>query len=90
METPFELAAPKTEMSLSANLLAEQSSHTLENTVLLGVVRVVFARNLEDSGEGVGECVYCVADALCNLWWAVLGTDSSQDWQTERWNEHVG
>lgn len=71
-------------MSLSAKLLAEQSSHTFENTVLLGVVRVVFARNLEDSREGVGECVYGVADALCNLWWAVLDTDSSQYCQTGR------
>jgi len=67
MEPPLEQSTPKTEMTICTTLLAKQPSHTFENTVLFGIVRVVFARNLEDGGEGIGKCVYSVADALCNL-----------------------
>ena len=67
METPLEPTTPKTEMSLSINLLAKEPAHTLQNTVLLRVVRVVFAGDLEDGGKWVGERVYRMADALCNL-----------------------
>lgn len=67
METPLESTTPKTEIILSMNLLAKETAHTLQNTVFLGVVRVVFAWNLENGGKWVGERVYRVADPLCNL-----------------------
>lgn len=67
METPLEPTTLKTELNFSTNLLAKETTYTLENTVLLGIVRVVFAGDLEDGGEWVGECIYGVADALCNL-----------------------
>lgn len=47
--------------------LAKQSSYTLQDTVLLGIIGVVFAGDFEDSGEGIGEGVYAMADALCDL-----------------------
>lgn len=54
-------------MNLCTGLLSKQPAHALEDTVLLWVVGVVFAGDLEDSGEGVGEYVYAVTDALCDL-----------------------
>lgn len=36
-------------------LLSKQTSHPLHHAVLLGVVRVVFAGNLEDRREWIGE-----------------------------------
>jgi hypothetical protein len=54
-------------MNSPASLLSKQSSHTLKDTVLLGVVWVVFAGDFENSREGVGEGIYAVADALCDL-----------------------
>jgi hypothetical protein len=74
METPLEPTMLKTELNIFANLLAKETTHTLENTVLLGIVRVVFAGDFEDGREWVGECIYVVADALCNLWRIVLGS----------------
>lgn len=49
------------------SLLSKQAADTLENTVLLRVVWVVFAGDFEDSWEGIGECVDAMADALCDL-----------------------
>jgi hypothetical protein len=49
------------------SLLSKQAADTLENTVLLRVVRVVFAGDFEDSWERIGECVDDMADALCDL-----------------------
>ncbi len=50
-----------------ASSLAKQPSHTLQDTVLLGIIGVVFAGDFEDSGEGIGEGVYAMADSLCDL-----------------------
>jgi hypothetical protein len=50
-----------------ASSLAEQSSHTLQDTILLGIIGVVLAGDFEDSREGIGEGVYAMADALCDL-----------------------
>ena len=50
-----------------AGLLAKQPPHALEHTVFLRVVRVVFAGDLEDGGEGIGECVDAVPDSFCDL-----------------------
>jgi hypothetical protein len=47
--------------------LSEESSHTLEDTVLLGVIRVIFAGDFEDGREGVGEGIDAMADALSDL-----------------------
>jgi hypothetical protein len=54
-------------MNSSASLLSKQSSHTLKDTVLLGVIWVVFAGDFENGREGVGEGVYAMADALGDL-----------------------
>lgn len=51
----------------STSLLSKHAADTLEDTVLLGVVRVVFAGDFEDGGEGIGEGVYTVTNALCDL-----------------------
>lgn len=57
----------RTAKEIMASSLAKQSSHPLEDTVLLGIIGVVFAGNFEDSGEGIREGVYAMADALCDL-----------------------
>lgn len=57
----------RTAREIVASSLAKQSSHTLQDTVLLGIIGVVFAGDFEDSGEGIGEGVYAMADALCDL-----------------------
>lgn len=59
--------AQKAKHSSSETLLAEESAHTLENAVLLRVVGMIFAGDFENGGEGVGEGVYAVANALGNL-----------------------
>lgn len=51
----------------STGLLSKQPAHALEDTVLLGVVGVILAGNFENGGEGVGEGVYTVTDAFCDL-----------------------
>lgn len=66
-QTRHELMTPKTRQRSPTRLLAKQTAHTLENTILLRVVWVVFAGNFENGGEGVGEGVYNVADAFRNL-----------------------
>lgn len=49
------------------SLLAKQPPNTLQNAIFLGVVRVIFAGDFEDGGEGVGECVHAVTNALSDL-----------------------
>ncbi len=48
-------------------LLPKQPPHTPQHTVLLGVVGVLFTRDLEDGGEGGCVGVDTVADAFCDL-----------------------
>lgn len=64
---PLERTRPDNSMILSSSLFSKQPAHTLEDTVLLWVVRVVFARDFENGREGVGERVYTVTNALCDL-----------------------
>lgn len=51
----------------SPNLFAKQPPHTLQYTVLLWVVGVVLAGDLENGGERVGERIDAVSDALRDL-----------------------
>ena len=48
-------------------LLSKQTSHPLQHAILLWVIRMVFARNLEDCGEGIGEVIDVIANTLCDL-----------------------
>lgn len=50
------------------HLLPKQPPHTPQHAVLLGVVGVLFTRDLEDGGEGGCVGVDAVADAFCDLW----------------------
>ena len=50
-----------------AGLLAKQPPHALEHTIFLRIVRMVFAGDLEDCGEWIGECVDAVSDSFCDL-----------------------
>jgi len=48
-------------------LLPEETAYPSQNTVLLGVVRVVLARNLKNGGEGGGIRVDAVPYPISNL-----------------------
>lgn len=49
------------------HLLSKQTTHPSQNTVLLGIIRMIFAWNLEDRGEGSGVGIDSVSYPVGNL-----------------------
>lgn len=59
---------PQIKIESALYLLSKQSSHPLEYTVLFRVIRVVLARDLENSRESLGVGIDAVPDPLCDLY----------------------
>lgn len=52
---------------MTSSLLSKQTSHPLQHAILIGIVRVVFAGDLEDRGERIAEGIDAIANTLCDL-----------------------
>lgn len=60
-----------------ARLFAKQPAHSPQDAVLLRVVGVVFARDLENGGECLGICIDPVPYLIGNLWRTSLANRTS-------------
>lgn len=54
-------------MHITTRLLAKQPTYSAENAILLGVVRVILARNLENRRESSGIGIDTMSYAVGNL-----------------------
>lgn len=70
IQSPIDTATPNTPPT-SSPLFPKESSHPSQNAVLLGVVRVVLARDLEQRREGGRVRIDAVTDALRDLHTAI-------------------